>query len=251
MTTVEFGPWDGVLLIDKPKGPTSHDVVDAIRRHTKVKKVGHCGALDPNATGLLVLVLGKATKLSDRLTSSDKSYEGVIKLGQSTDTFDAEGRVIEERPVPSELTLEHLNELTQQFTGDLLQTPPMVSAAKVKGIPLYKLARRGIEVERKPKLVHVYMFRFTRLDLPYAYFKIKCSKGTYVRSIAHELGQKVGCGAFLYDLRRLEVGPFKVDNAIPLEAALKMPGEELQRYVIPMRQLAAIIVRYSSEGGIG
>lgn len=242
MNEMQFGVWDGGLLIDKPKGPTSHDVVDAIRKHIKVKKVGHCGALDPNATGLLVLMLGKATKLAGRFLASDKSYEGAIKLGESTSTYDVEGQIIEQKPVPTDLTVEQLNGLASEFIGDLLQVPPMVSAAKVKGIPLYKLARRGIEIERTPKLVHVYFFRFYAYKPPFAFFTMKCSKGTYVRSIVHQLGQKLGCGAHLYELRRTEAGPFKVENAIPLERVLAMKPEQLQVHIIPMLQLARLIL---------
>jgi len=246
MGNLTFGPWDGALLIDKPQGPTSHDVVDAVRRHTGVKKVGHCGALDPNATGLLLLVLGKATRLSNKLIASDKAYEGTIKFGETTDSYDAEGKVIATRPVPP-LTVEKLNELAKEFTGDLMQIPPMVSAAKVKGIPLYKLARRGLEVERKPRLVHVYLFRFTRYEEPFGDFVMKCTKGTYVRSIAHELGEKIGCGAHLYALRRTEIGPFHVDRAIPLEEALRLPQEELQKRLIPILDLAAVITQQESS----
>src|SRR5579872_3558714 len=154
---LEFDPLDGALLIDKPAGPTSHDVVDAIRSQFQLKKVGHCGTLDPNATGLLIIVLGRGTKLSERLMSSDKVYEGTIKFGETTDSYDADGELVSSLPVPP-ATVEELNELTGSFVGDLMQTPPMVSAVKIKGVPLYKLARKGVEVEREARLVHVYGF---------------------------------------------------------------------------------------------
>src|SRR5436190_4048841 len=140
----EFSAFDGALLIDKPSGPTSHDVVDAIRRQFGIKKVGHCGTLDPNATGLLIIVLGRGTKLSEKLMSSDKVYDGEAKFGEATDSYDADGRIVATEPVPP-LTVERLNDEAGKFTGDLMQLPPMVSAAKVQGVPLYKLARQGLE----------------------------------------------------------------------------------------------------------
>src|SRR6266568_8628446 len=151
----EFSALDGAILIDKPSGPTSHDVVDAIRRHFNIKKVGHCGTLDPNATGLLIIVLGRGTKLSEKLMSNDKVYEGTIKFGETTKSYDADGELVASLPVPP-LTLEELNEAAAQFVGDQMQTPPMVSAVKKDGVPLYKLARKGIEVAREPRLVHIY-----------------------------------------------------------------------------------------------
>jgi tRNA pseudouridine55 synthase len=185
----EFSPLDGAILVDKPAGPTSHDVVDAIRRQFGIKKVGHCGTLDPNATGLLIIVLGRGTKLSEKLMGDDKVYEGTVKFGEATDSYDADGEITETRPVPP-LTLDQLNEAAAKFIGDLMQMPPMVSAIKKQGVPLYKLARKGIEIVREPRLVHIYNFRFTDYDEPLGRFRIACTKGTYVRSIAHELGQK-------------------------------------------------------------
>src|ERR1700691_5037493 len=172
----EFDALDGAILIDKPAGPTSHDVADAIRDEFKIKKVGHCGALDPNATGLLIIVLGGGTKLSEKLMSSDKVYEGTIKLGETTDSYDADGELVASLPVPP-ITLEELNQTAAGFVGDQMQTPPMVSAVKVKGVPLYKLARKGIETERKARLIHIYSFRFTRYDEPLGWFRIACTKG--------------------------------------------------------------------------
>src|SRR5665213_1994624 len=156
----EFDSLDGALLIDKPAGPTSHDVVDAIRSSFRLKKVGHCGTLDPNATGLLIIVLGRGTKLSERLMGDDKVYEGTIKFGETTDSYDSDGELVASLPVPP-LTLDQLNAEAAKFIGDQMQMPPMVSAIKIKGVPLYKLARKGIEVEREPRLIHIYNFRFT------------------------------------------------------------------------------------------
>lgn len=234
----DFNPFDGALLIDKPAGPTSHDVVDAIRRHLRIPKVGHCGTLDPNATGLLIVLLGRATKLSERLMGADKVYEGSVKFGEATNTFDADGELTGSLPVPL-LSLDELNAEAAAFVGDLLQTPPMVSAAKIGGVPLYKLARKGVEVERKPRLVHIYNFRFTRYEEPFGSFRIACTKGTYVRSIAHEIGQKIGCGAHLATLRRTDIGRFSVADALPLNQTLALPPTQLQPRVIPFLKLIA------------
>jgi tRNA pseudouridine55 synthase len=234
----EFDSLDGAILIDKPAGPTSHDVVDAIRRQFQIKKVGHCGTLDPNATGLLIIVLGRGTKLSEKLMSSDKVYEGTVKLGETTDSFDADGELVASLPVPP-ATVEQLNELATTFIGDQLQMPPMVSAIKKNGVPLYKLARKGIEVERQPRLVHIYSFRFTAYTKPIGHFRVACTKGTYVRTLAQELGQKLGCGAHLATLRRTVSGKFDVADAIPLEAALNLSIGELEKRVIPLLKLAS------------
>jgi tRNA pseudouridine55 synthase len=234
----EFSPFDGAILIDKPAGPTSHDVVDAIRRRFGIKKVGHCGTLDPNATGLLIIVLGRGTKLSEKLMGDDKVYEGTIKFGEATDSYDADGEMTSTRPVPP-LTLEQLNEAATTLIGDQMQTPPMVSAIKVKGVPLYKLARKGIEVAREPRLVHIYNCRFTNYEPPLGQFKVACTKGTYVRSIAHELGQKLGCGAHLAALRRSVSGKFDVADATKLDDVLKLTTAELEKKVIPFLKLAA------------
>jgi len=233
----EFSALDGALLVDKPAGPTSHDVVDAIRKRFGIKKVGHCGTLDPGATGLLIIVLGQATKLSERLMSDDKVYEGAIKLGETTDSYDADGELTASLPVPP-LTLEELNEAAAGFIGDILQTPPMVSAIKKGGVPLYKLARKGVEVPREPRLVHIYNFRFTSYEEPLGKFRLACTKGTYVRSVAHELGQKLGCGAHLALLRRVTSGKFDVDEAVPLDQVLSWSQRELEDHVLPFLKIA-------------
>src|SRR5437588_6910092 len=233
----EFSRLDGAIIIDKPSGPTSHDVVDAIRRRFGIKKVGHCGTLDPAATGLLLIVLGRGTKLSEKLMSDDKVYEGTIKFGEATDSFDADGELVTSLPVPR-MTVEELNKATTPFIGDLMQTPPMVSAVKKAGVPLYKLARKGIEVEREARLVHIYKFQFNRYEEPIAWFALACTKGTYVRSIAHELGQKLGCGAHLVQLSRVKSGKFDVSQATPLQKILSLSTSELERQVIPFLTLA-------------
>jgi tRNA pseudouridine55 synthase len=233
----EFSPLDGAILIDKPAGPTSHDVVDVIRRQFGIKKVGHCGTLDPNATGLLIIVLGRGTKLSEKLMSDDKVYEGSIKFGETTNSYDADGEIFETHPVPP-LTVEHLNELAATFVGDLMQMPPMFSAIKKDGVPLYKLARKGIEVPREPRLIHIYSFRFTDYREPLGSLRVACTKGTYVRSLAHDLGQKIGCGAHLATLRRTASGKFDAASATPLDAVLNLTLAELEKKVIPFLKLA-------------
>ncbi len=232
----EFEALDGALLIDKPAGPTSHDVVDAIRDEFRIKKVGHCGTLDPNATGLLIIVLGRGTKLSEKLMSTDKVYEGSIKFGETTDSYDADGELVASLPVPPTSVAE-LNALAAGFVGDQMQMPPMVSAVKKDGVPLYKLARKGIEVERKSRLIHVYSFTFSDYQEPIAHFRVACTKGTYVRSLAHELGQKLGCGAHLSNLRRVSSGKFDVADAIEFEQVLGLPLSELEQRVIPFVRL--------------
>jgi tRNA pseudouridine55 synthase len=233
----EFSALDGAILIDKPSGPTSHDVVDAIRRKFGIKKVGHCGTLDPAATGLLIIVLGRGTKLSEKLMGDDKVYEGAIKFGETTDSYDADGELTGSLPVMP-MTLEELNEAAASFIGDQMQTPPMVSAIKKGGVPLYKLARKGVVVEREPRLVHIYNFRFTDYAEPLGRFKLACTKGTYVRSVAHDLGQKLGCGAHLATLRRSVSGKFDVADALPLDQVLNLSTAALEKRVIPFLKLA-------------
>ncbi len=234
---LEFDPLDGAVLIDKPAGPTSHDVVDAIRSQFRIKKVGHCGTLDPNATGLLIIVLGRGTKLSEKLMSDDKVYEGSIKFGETTDSYDAAGELTGSLPVPP-LTLAELNEAAAPFVGDIMQMPPMVSAIKKDGVPLYKLARKGIEVEREARLIHIYNFRFLDYQEPTGWFRVACTKGTYVRSLAHDLGRKLGCGAHLSTLRRTVSGKFDVADAIEFEQVLALSTKELEQRVIPFLKLS-------------
>lgn len=204
---------DGLLLLDKPKGQTSHDMVDFLRRRFGLKKVGHCGTLDPMATGLLMLVIGKATKIQDLLMSEDKGYAGVMKLGQTTDSQDAEGKVLEEKEVPA-LTPEQIQAAFDKYKGDFYQMPPMVSALKHQGVPLYKLARAGKTVEREPRLVHVYQAKINKVTLPTVDFEIACSKGFYVRTYCHDIGQELGCGAHLTGLVRTKSGNFALRQAV-------------------------------------
>ncbi|MBA2431608.1 MAG: tRNA pseudouridine(55) synthase TruB [Chthoniobacterales bacterium] len=207
---------DGVLLVDKAPGMTSHDVVALVRRQLQIKKVGHCGTLDPIATGLLLLTLGRGTKIQDLLMSEDKEYAGTLTLGATTDTQDRAGQIVEERPVP-ELTEELVRGAFEKFRGDFYQMPPMVSAIKQGGVPLYKLARQGKTVEREPRLVHVYGYTIGWIAAPEIDFSVSCSKGFYVRTYAHDIGELLGCGAHLKDLRRTRSGRFVVDGAITVD----------------------------------
>lgn len=201
---------NGVLLVDKGQDMTSHDVVAVARRCLGMKKIGHCGTLDPMATGMLILVIGNGTKLSDLLMSEDKEYTGTLTLGSTTNTQDAEGEILEQKPVP-EFAKEEINAAFDAFRGDFYQIPPMVSAVKIGGVPLYKLARQGKEVVREPRFVRVYNSEITRIELPEVDFRIVCSKGFYVRTYAHEIGQKLGCGAHLSALRRTRSGHFTLE----------------------------------------
>ncbi len=229
---------DGVLLVDKPSGPTSHDIVDCIRRHFGIRKVGHGGTLDPLATGLLIILLGRGTKLSESLMGFDKTYEGVLRLGIATDTQDADGQVVSESD-PSGVTREALEAQMACRTGDIMQTPPMVSAVKIGGVPLYKLARKGKTVERQARLIHVYSFRLLDFSPPRASFDLRCTKGTYVRTLCAEIGETLGCGAHLESLRRTHIGALDVRHAHSLEALLERSPSDLPDLIIPLTKVNA------------
>lgn len=233
-----LGLFDGVLLVDKPAGPTSHDIVHRIRKVFRIEKVGHGGTLDPNATGLLIILLGKGTKLSDQLMGCDKAYTGVMRLGRTTTSQDCDGETVEEKPW-EQVTREQVEARMAELVGDLFQTPPMVSAIKVEGVPLYKLARKGQEVERKPRFVHVYRFALTEWAPPLVTFDVLCTKGTYVRTLAHDVGQALGCGACLDALRRTQSGTFSVADATPFEEILKFTPDQLAARVLPYARVAA------------
>jgi tRNA pseudouridine55 synthase len=217
---------DGVLLVDKVEGMTSHDVVALIRRKLQVRKVGHCGTLDPIATGLLLITVGRGTKVQDLLMSEDKEYVGTFVLGVTTDTQDCQGEVIQCRPVP-DLNENQIRAAFEKFRGDFYQVPPMVSAKKHGGVPLYKLARQGKVVEREPRLVHVYRYTIDRIALPEINFSVLCSKGFYVRTYAHDIGETLGCGAHLKSLRRTKSGRFDVANAISVTQVKEVAREEI------------------------
>lgn len=203
-------PLSGVLLVDKAPDMTSHDVVAVTRRCLNTKKVGHCGTLDPMATGMLIVVIGNATRIQDLLMAEDKEYVGTATLGVTTSSQDKEGEVQETKPVPA-YSEEEIRAAFESYRGDFYQMPPMVSAIKKDGVPLYKLARQGKTVEREPRFVRVYDYQINNISLPEVSFRVVCSKGFYVRTYAHDIGQKLGCGAHLSSLRRTRSGHFTLE----------------------------------------
>ncbi len=226
---------EGILLVDKPQGITSHDVVAKMRRVFHIKKVGHAGTLDPMATGLLLILIGKATKASQYLMSMDKEYVGTVKLGVITDSQDADGEITEERPVPALAEAQVKSEM-KTFIGDQYQTPPMFSAKKINGQKLYKLARQGKTVEREPRVIHISRFDLTEFALPELGFIVGTSKGAYVRTIAHDLGERFGCGGHLNKLRRTAVGQFRIEKASTIEELEAMAPSTLRKQLIPVIQ---------------
>ncbi len=222
----------GVLNVDKPSGWTSHDVVAKIRRIIGQRRVGHAGTLDPMATGVLVVCLGKATRLVEYLADLRKAYRATVHLGVETDTWDAEGSVVA-REDASYVTLEQIESVLGRFRGEIQQIPPMYSALKQEGRPLYRLARQGITVEREPRPVHVYRLDVVEWDPPRLSLDLVCSKGTYVRSLAHDLGQALESGAHLAELSRRAVGHFTLENAVPLDALIH--ASSVQPYLLSAR----------------
>ncbi|HID89148.1 MAG TPA: tRNA pseudouridine(55) synthase TruB [Anaerolineae bacterium] len=219
---------DGILNLNKPPGMTSHDVVDRVRAVARQRRVGHAGTLDPLATGVLLVCLGRATRLAEYLMASPKTYRAHIRLGVTTDTYDAEGRIVEERPV--RVTRPEVEAALERFRGRILQIPPMFSAVKRKGQPLYQLARQGITVERKPRPVEIHELRLTAWEPPDLTLEVTCSPGTYIRSLAHDLGRTLGCGAHLAGLVRLASGDFRLEDAVPLE---ELTPERLPEVLLP------------------
>jgi len=221
----------GIVLVDKPKDWTSHDVVNFIRGKFNVKKVGHCGTLDPAATGLLVIVLGHATKMSQQLSGSDKTYEATILFGKETDSQDMDGAITSEKDC-SFLTEEMVRNEFAKFAGEMEQIPPMVSAIKIDGKRLYELAREGKEVEREAKKITIHSMDVKKVHLPYTDFVMKCSKGTYVRTICYDIGKNLGCGAVLFSLRRSVSGDFNVEKAVGVETMRSWTQEDLYRAIV-------------------
>lgn len=230
------GP-SGVLLIDKAPDMTSHDVVAIARRSLGTKKIGHCGTLDPMATGLLMLVIGRATKIQDLLMSEDKEYVGTLTLGAVTSTQDRQGEVLEVHPVP-EFSEAEIQAAFDAFTGEFEQMPPMVSAIKKDGVPLYKLARKGQEVERNTRPVRVTSYQVTRIALPEIDFTVNCSKGFYVRTYAHDIGAKLGCGGHLSALRRTRSGKFTLDRAVSVADLKTAPREDLFKAMVSLAEIS-------------
>lgn len=208
---------NGILVIDKPLGMTSFQVIKQTRRLLNIKKIGHTGTLDPLATGILTLCIGKATKLSEKLMMGHKRYEGLIQLGMETTTYDKEGDIVSKQSVPADLTMERLQQLADTFIGRVLQVPPAFSAVKHNGQPLYKLARKGIFIQKEAREIEIFSFVVTSWEPPLMGFTLHCSKGTYVRTLAHDFGQRVGCGACLARLHRTQNGIFHMGHAVSME----------------------------------
>ena len=204
-----------------------------------VEKVGHCGTLDPLATGLLILTIGKGTKIQDLIMAEDKEYVGTMKLGEVTDSQDADGVVTETKPVP-EISRDELDAAFAKFHGDFYQIPPMVSAIKKNGVPLYKLARKGQVVEREPRFVHVYAHEINEVRIPEIDFRVVCSKGFYVRTYAHDIGESLGCGAHLRALRRTKSGKFSVEGAVTVDALKNGDVDEVLKKILTLPQVSIL-----------
>ena len=233
---------NGILLADKGQEWTSFDIVNCIKHTFHPAKIGHCGTLDPMATGLLILLLGKATKLQDTLMGKSKVYEGALRLGVETDSEDATGTVIAQRSTEA-ITKEMLAQAIQSMIGEQMQVPPMVSAIKKNGKPLYELARQGITIQREPRKITVHSFELLSVNLPDATFRVHCSKGTYVRTLCADIGHTLGCGAIMTALRRTSCGEFHVADAFPIETILAWSLDQLQSALIDPRLLKECTVR--------
>lgn len=231
---------EGILLVDKPAGPTSHDIVARVRRLSGVRRVGHTGTLDPLATGLLAICVGRATRLAEYLSGQSKSYEASVRLGQETTTYDAEGEIVAERQVS--VSEEELAAALDAFRGVITQLPPLYSAVKVDGKPLYRLAREGVEVERPARTVTIFELDLIGWLPPLLELRIVCSSGTYVRSLAHDLGRVLECGGHVQALRRTAVGSFEVEEAVSLET---LSQEDLQDHLLPAEAAVRHLPRLS------
>jgi len=224
---------NGVIVINKPKGVTSFKMVQWARKCFNIKRVGHTGTLDPIATGVLPLCIGSATKLVQFIMAGNKLYEGIIKLGVITDSYDAFGKIIEKREISADINIETLKSIANTFIGKQMQVPPAYSAAKHRGIPLYKFARKGIVIKKEPREIEIFSFDILSLKGSEVSFRIYCTKGTYIRSIAHEFGLKLGCGAHLASLTRIKSGPFSIDKAYtPKKIEEAITKGELDKFLI-------------------
>ncbi len=222
---------DGILNIYKPKGKTSHDMVNVLRRALNTKKIGHTGTLDPLAEGVLPLCVGKATRVSQYLLDKEKEYVGELKLGVSTDTYDSEGKEVKSRLVS--VTENQILDAVDSFKGELLQKPPIYSALKVRGKKLYEYAREGAEVEIEPRRVVIHDIEIVSIQIPYVKIRVGCSKGTYIRSLFNDIGEKLGCGAHMTSLIRTKSGYFSVDDAITLDKLEKMDVKAIAGKLYP------------------
>ncbi|MCM8778564.1 MAG: tRNA pseudouridine(55) synthase TruB [Candidatus Omnitrophica bacterium] len=229
---------DGIILIDKPKGFTSHDVVDFVRRRFGIKKVGHGGTLDPEATGVLVILLGKATRIFSYIVEMDKEYRGSFYLGKATDTGDGMGKVIYEEKDGDKLRnfkREDIEKVFHSLTGEVYLTPPMFSALHYQGKRLYELAREGKFIERKPRLAKIYFLKLINFSPPLVDFHISCSRGTYIRSLCEKIEEQLGIPLYLYSLRRLRCGNFLLEDAVDLDTLREIGS--LENLVIPLEKI--------------
>ncbi len=238
---------DGVLIVDKPAGITSYEVVDRVKRILKIKKVGHGGTLDPFATGVLPILIGQATKLSQFLIKDSKSYQAVMRLGVETETQDLTGKVTHECEALG-IKEAAVKEVFADFTGKIRQIPPMFSAVKYQGVPLYRLARKGKQIERKARVVEIYQLKISRIELPQVYFEVSCSGGTYIRTLAADIGKRLGCGAHLTELRRIKSGDWGIEQAIPLrDLAAAVERGAMGEWVIPLDRALPGLTRIQVE----
>lgn len=237
---------NGIINVYKEKGYTSHDVVAKLRGILKQKKIGHIGTLDPDAEGVLPVCLGKGTKLCSLLTDKHKTYEAVLHLGVKTDTQDQSGTVLEEKPVCC--TPEEVQACIQSFLGEQMQVPPMYSALKVQGKKLYELAREGIEIERKPRPVTFYEIQVQNISLPYITFSVTCSKGTYIRTLCHDIGEKLGCGGCMERLLRTRVDQFSISDSLKLSEIENLVKEgTILEQIVTVEELFSHLPVYEAE----
>jgi len=233
-------PISGVLLVDKPQDWTSHDVVACVRGRFRIKKVGHCGTLDPMATGLLIIVVGRGTKLSQQLMGHSKTYTGTILLGTETDSQDAMGKTTKINDYKN-VTEEQIRQIVKTFIGQQKQIPPMVSAVKKGGKKLYELARQGKTIEREPREITIHTLEILSINIPEIQIRVHCSKGTYIRTLAADIGEKLGCGGHLKELRREKSGFFDVADAYTMETIKSWEKEDLQPAVILYENVLEIL----------
>lgn len=232
---------DGALLVDKPLGVTSNFVLQKVKKLLKAEKAGHAGTLDPLASGLLIVLFGEATKFAGLLLESEKEYEASLKLGETTSTGDAEGKVLQQKAVS--VTEAHVREVLKRFLGEIDQVPPMHSALKRDGVPLYKLARKGEEVDRQPRRIRILELEFISLKIPLMELRVRCSKGTYVRTLAEDIGVALGTGAHLAGLRRTGSGRFRIEDAVTLPALEAMAPAERNGCLLPVDSLLSQLPR--------
>lgn len=224
----------GVVVVDKPSGPTSFDVVRRVKGLFKTRRCGHTGTLDPTATGVLPICIGDATKVASFVSEGEKEYDAVVRFGETTDTQDAAGRTLETRPL-GDLSEERVRQELATFVGLIEQTPPMYSARKVDGKRLYEMAREGVEVEREARQVNIDEARLLFFRPPDAGIFVRCSKGTYLRTLAHDLGQRLGCGAHLRELKRVRVGPFSLEDSVGLDTLMAAAKDKtIEKYLLPL-----------------